>query len=205
MICLKYLAHSLVEELLVTEYPNIQQSANVSKLISLLEASQSYEAAVINGEQSKVVTMRNVLEVTHPERSSVSSVAFVPPNISHNAPIYEAAIKMVQNKVRILPVFKDESFIGLIKQTTLLEKMIDCQDLKDTTADEIMVPNPITVQRDFSIGSIRTIMSNKGISHTPVVNKEGDLLGMITAGDIVKNYIKPSESQTVGERKGEST
>jgi CBS domain-containing protein/ribosome-associated translation inhibitor RaiA len=204
MSTLRLLAHSLIKENLETNCPNIPQSANVGKLISLLQTSENYEAIVTNGHPPRLVTVRDILKVTHPERTSVSRIAFNPPSIIPDTPVYEASQKLIHSRVRILSVVENESIVGVVRQTKILEKMADCEDLEECTAEKLMVENPLTVEQEFSIGVIRDIMLRNGISHTPVVDKDGKLKGMITAKDLVWNFIKPSESQTVGERKGEN-
>jgi predicted transcriptional regulator/ribosome-associated translation inhibitor RaiA len=204
MSYLKLLAQSSVREVSETDCPTIPNSANVSKLISLLNTSESDEAIVTNGFPPKIVTIRDILKVTHPDKTSVSNIASSPPNITPDTRVYDASRKMVQNRVRILPVTENESVVGVVRQTKILEKMADCKDMGDCASENLMVENLITVQPDFSIGVIRSIMLKNGISHTPIVERDGKLKGIITAKDLVSQFIKPSESETVGELKGEN-
>ena len=204
MSYLKLLAQASVREVSETDCPTILNSANVSKLISLLNTSESDEAIVTNGFPPKIVTIRDILKVTHPDRTSVSNIASSPPNITPDTRVYDASRQMVQNRVRILPVTENESIVGVVRQTKILEKMADCKDIADCALENLMVENPITVQPDFSIGVIRSIMLKNGISHTPIVDHDGKLKGIITAKDLVSQFIKPSESETVGELKGEN-
>ena len=141
MSTLRLLAQSLIKEIVETDCPSIPQSANVLKLISLLQTSENYEAIVTNGHPPRLVTVRDVLKVTHPERTSVSRIAFSPPGITLDTPLYEASQKLVQRRVRILPVVENESIVGVVRQTTILEKMADCEDLEECTAEKLMVEN----------------------------------------------------------------
>ena len=204
MSFLKILSQSSVKEVYETGCLSIPQSANVSKLISLFHMSETYEAVVTNGNPPRLVTVRDVLKETHPDKASVAKIAFSPPSITLDTPIYDASLKLVNNRVRVLPVVENESLIGVVRQTKILEKMADCKDLDECYSENLMVENPLTVDRDFSVGVIRDLMLRNGISHTPVVDKDGKLIGIITAKDLVWNFIKPSESETVGEKKGET-
>ncbi len=198
------LAQSLIREIVETDCPSIPQSANISKLISLLHTSENYEAIVTNGHPPRLVTVRDLLGVTHPERSSVSGIAFSPPHMTPEAPLYDASLKLVHNRVRLLPVVENESIVGVVRQTRILEKMADCEDLEECFSEELMVKNPVTMDRDASIGVIRSLMLKNGISHIPVVDKDGKLRGIVTAKELVWHFVKPSEGQTVGERRGET-
>ena len=185
MSYLRLLAQSSVREVTQTDCPSISHSASVSKLTSLLYTSENHEAVVTNGYPPKLVTVRDLLKVTHPERTSVSRTAFNPPSITPDTHIYDVSLKPVQNRVRILPVIESESIVGVVRQTKILKKMADCEDLEERTSEELMVENPVTVDRDSSVGVIRSIMLRRGISHTPIVDKDGELRGIITAKDLV--------------------
>ncbi len=199
---LKAFAHSPVREIFETDYPSISHSDIVSKLISLLQNSGSYEALIINNYPPKLVTVRDVLKVTHPERTSVSKISFRPPSITPSTPVYDASSKLVHNRIRILPVVENESVVGVVRQTKILEKMADCDDLKIFLSEDLMVENLVTVSPDSSIGVVRSIMLRNGISHAPLVDQEGKLKGLITAKDLVWYFVKPRESMKIGEKVG---
>ncbi|MCP8313176.1 MAG: CBS domain-containing protein [archaeon] len=203
MSSIRSLAYSSAREIFETDYPGISHSENVSKLISLLQTSGSYEALVTNDYPPKLVTVRDVLKVTHPERTSVSRISFRPPSVSFDTPIYDASLKLVHNRIRILPVMEKESVVGVVRQTKILEKMADCDDLKTFFSEDLMVENLVTVSSDSLVGAVRSIMLKNGISHAPVVDQDGKLKGIITAKDLVWHFVKPRESMRVGEKTGE--
>ncbi|MEM3437639.1 MAG: CBS domain-containing protein [Nitrososphaerales archaeon] len=202
MSSLKEFANFPVREVTESDYPSILNSDNVSKLISLLETSGSYEALVTNDYLPMLVTARDVLKVTHPERTSVSKISFRPPSIYPTTPIYDASSKLVQNRIRILPVLENKSVVGVVRQTKILEKMANCEDLKKFLSEDLMVKNLVTTTIDSSIGVVKSIMLKNGISHVPLVNQEGKLKGLVTAKDLVWYFIKPRESTKVGEKVG---
>lgn len=203
MFFLRELAYSRIDEILESGCPCISHSESVSRLISLLYSTESYEALVTNRDIARIVTVRDIMRVMHPERSSVSRIAFRPPSLSLDTPIYDVALKLVENRIGMLPITKDHSVEGVVRQTRILEKMADCEDLKDFLSEDLMVKDPFKVYRDSSVGEVRSLMLKRGISHTPVVDQEGKLRGLVTAKDIVWNFFKPRERVTVGERRGE--
>lgn len=200
---LRSLAQSTVEEISETDYPRISHSESLSRLISFFHTSKSYEALVTDVHPPRLVSVRDILKVTHPRRTSVSKIAFRPPSISPSTPIHDASLKLVRNRIRILPIIENESVIGVARQSKILEKMADCYDLREFVAEDLMVEKLVTVSRESSMGTVRSIMLREGISHAPVVDKDGRLKGIITARDLVWHYVKPRESMRVGERTGE--
>lgn len=203
MFNLGMLAYSSIAEIVKTDYPVISRSDTVLKLRSLFYTSGSYEALVTNGDPPSLVTVRDVLKITHPERTSISRIAFKPKSVSVNAPFHEASRKLVQGRVRILPSIDNGSLSGVVRQMEILRKMADCEDMKEFRSEDLMVGKPATAGEDSSVGMVRNIMLEKGISHIPVVDRSGRMRGIITAGDLIWYFVQPWERTTVGERKGE--
>ncbi len=203
MPCIKELAFSTVDGIIETDYPNVSRSEVVSKTISLLYSSESYEALVSNAEFAGIVTVRDLLKVINPERTSVSKVMFKPQPIQVGTPIYDVALALVNSRIRIIPVKNNATIIGVARQTSILKEMSGSPDLSEFFAEDLMIRNPVTVDLNSSGGVVRNVMLKRGISHVPVVDKDGSLRGIVTAKDLVWTFFKPLESVTVGERKGE--
>lgn len=203
MPSLKELAFSKIDEIVETNCPNISRSDSVSKIISLLYSSDNYETIVSNAEFAGIVTVRDLLKVINPERTSVSKVLFKPPAIQVGTPFYDVALALVNNRVRVIPIMDKTTVIGVARQTTILKKMIDSPDLSEFFVEDLMIRNPVTVDLNSSAGVVRNVMLSSGISHAPVVDKDGSLRGIVTAKDLVWTFFKPRERVTIGERKGE--
>jgi CBS domain-containing protein/ribosome-associated translation inhibitor RaiA len=182
---------------------SLSRSDSISKAISLLYTSGSYEALVKNGEFLGVVTVRDTLRVMNAERTSVARVLSKPQSISDETPLYDVILSMRDNGSRILPLIQDRSIIGVVRQSSILNKMADCKDLDEFTVEDLMIQNPHTIELNSSASITRNLMLSKGISHLPVVDQDDKLKGIITAKDLVWNFFRPRERVTVGERKGE--
>ncbi len=203
MSSLRDFAFSKVDALVETDCPSISRLERVSKIISILYSSENYEILVSNDEFAGIVTVRDLLKVINPERTSVSAVMYKPPTIQVGTPVYDVALAFVNNRTRISPVMDNTVLMGVARQTTILKKMLGSPDLSEFSAGDLMISNPITVDMNSSAGFVRTVMLKNGISHVPIVDEEGDLSGIVTAKDLVWNFFKPRERATVGEIKGE--
>jgi len=194
-------ADEIVEK---ADYPRISRSETVSKLISLFQDSGSYEALVTGGDGQSLVSVRDALRVVHPERTSVASISGGSHlKIAPGARVYDAATVLVNNRIRLLPMVDGSSLLGLVSQRRILSEMRKCEDLKELAARELMTKDPTMVEHNAPIGLARSLMLRGGFSHLPVVGSGGSFLGLITARDLVWNYVKPKESMKVGERTGE--
>ena len=67
---------------------------------------------------------------------------------------------------------------------------------KRNTVKEKMIKNPISISQDESIANARKMMKRRDISQIPVINKNGNILGIITEKSILDNQngIKCSDS-----------
>jgi acetoin utilization protein AcuB len=69
------------------------------------------------------------------------------------------------------------------------QKFIPTGMLGTVLAQDIMSPAPISVYMDSDIANAAKIMIRNRISGLPVINKKGDLVGIITKTDLLKNKI----------------
>ena len=52
--------------------------------------------------------------------------------------------------------------------------------------DELMTPQPFTLRPDDSAEDARLLMVQKGIRHIPILDDQGQLVGLVTHGDLLK-------------------
>lgn len=119
--------------------------------------------------------------------------------VSPAATLKEAEHLLIDNTVRRLPVMEDDRLVGIVTYgdiraarpspaQRLAPAAIDALAEKLTVA-EFMTPNPITIAFDESIGVAARLMLKNMISGLPVVNRQGELLGIITEADILRLVI----------------
>jgi CBS domain-containing protein len=62
--------------------------------------------------------------------------------------------------------------------------------MSDKTAREIMTPDPITVSADMSVTDAAHLMTEKRVGALPVLGADGELLGLVTEGDLIMQDVK---------------
>ncbi|HYC86210.1 MAG TPA: CBS domain-containing protein [Chryseosolibacter sp.] len=103
--------------------------------------------------------------------------------------VYEALELMVEKNIGALLVSDQGKFVGIFTERDYARKVIlKGKTSKETLIREVMTENPVTATPDTSIDDCMKLMSDKGIRYIPVVNN-GDLVGMISIGDVVKFII----------------
>jgi CBS domain-containing protein len=53
-------------------------------------------------------------------------------------------------------------------------------------AADVMVPNVVTVDANATVGETAAILLNHHISGAPVVGEKGELVGIVSEGDLIR-------------------
>lgn len=129
--------------------------------------------------------VRNILQVKGNDVFSVDPAVTV----------YKAIELMSQKNIGGL-VITDPSgrLLGIFTERDYARRLIlKGKSSKDTAIGEIMTENPVTVSPDNTIEDCMKIMTNRFIRHLPVVD-DGELVGMISIGDVVRYIIDEQRS-----------
>ena len=100
-------------------------------------------------------------------------------------PVIKAAHLMMEKNVRSVIVVDGEGKVkGIITDTDVLSRGIGSCNLYETPIKKIMTPEPICASPDDNVLDIVKIMGEKKFRRMPVLDKEGNLIGIISIGDI---------------------
>lgn len=128
-----------------------------------------------------------------PYTTKVSSIAFVPPHINIDTPVYEVADHMLSTKVYALPVFDDQGeIIGIIRAQDIMREIIKNPRMLKFISEKIVPHDPITAPITATVKDIFHDFKEKGVSRMILVDAEGDLAGIVTRGDLMDTLIKPT-------------
>jgi CBS domain-containing protein len=98
--------------------------------------------------------------------------------------VKEAAIIMYKNHIGSLVVVEKEKIVGIITEGDVLKTIARDLDLSVTPIEEVMTKNVIMIEPDKTIEDAVNLMTDNRIKKIPVV-KDGNLVGIITASDII--------------------
>jgi CBS domain-containing protein len=103
---------------------------------------------------------------------------------------------MAEKRIRRLPVVKDGQLVGIITRSDAQSaepsdaKWVSVWELNyllsTLTIEKVMTPNPITISQDATIGETTQLMLEHKISSLPVVDNQGNIVGIITESDIFR-------------------
>jgi len=112
--------------------------------------------------------------------------------------INEVIEKMVAANVRALPIKSTDGKITVIDIYDVLEKIKDSEFFNEEV-DRYMHEDIVTIYEKEPVTKAIAIMKRKGVSRLIVLNENDRPVGIVTAGDIVRNFIFEKERSTVGE------
>ena len=97
-----------------------------------------------------------------------------------------AGIRMTVGRISGLPVVDSEkTLVGMVTEFDLVRALRADTDLGETSVDELMTRDVISVEADTSIEEVMEILERERILRLPVVS-DGNLVGVVSRTDILE-------------------
>ena len=108
-------------------------------------------------------------------------------SIDADTSVLKAARLMLQNHISSLPVVnkKDGKLIGIVTEADFLELIVEPRRLDhECKVEEIMTPNPYTVEADDTLEHLVEAMERRHVWRLPVV-RDGRMVGIVSGANLV--------------------
>jgi CBS domain-containing protein/ribosome-associated translation inhibitor RaiA len=190
-----------ISELLNKPFSIFLPEDTASKVLGELEKSDGYEALVSVGDKVGLVTIRDLLNIEQPDQTKLEGLWKHLTPVTSDSLVQSVATDLVRLNARALPVVENLKPVGIISQVEIVDALADCPELKKKPAKELARLLPVIIDADSKVAEARKIMLEKGFSHIPVI-KEGKLIGIVTAQDIVHLFTVSIGRSKTGVRQG---
>lgn len=131
-----------------------------------------------------MTTVENILD------SKGDDIWSIAPDVS----VFEALEVMAEKNVSGLLILEKGKLVGIFTERDYARKLIlKGKFSKDTKVGELMTKNVLYVETNNTVEDCMQLMSDKRIRHLPVF-ENGELKGIVTIGDIVKQIISAQQS-----------
>jgi signal-transduction protein with cAMP-binding, CBS, and nucleotidyltransferase domain len=116
-------------------------------------------------------------------------------SIDAEATVYEAAKQMIDANVGSMLVSVDGRITGIVTERDYLRRVtLEGRGDKETPVREIMSSPLIVVSPETTVEECMALMTERRIRHLPVA-KHGDVVGVVSIGDVVKFTSKQQSVQ----------
>ena len=130
--------------------------------------------------------MTTVKSVLHAKGNIIWSVA-------PDETVFDALKIMAEKNIGALLVMQKEKVVGVFSERDYARKIVLKGESSHTTAvKDVMTSGVLSVNPEQSIDECMALMTNKHVRHLPVI-ENGNLIGLVSIGDIVKTIISEHE------------
>jgi len=111
-------------------------------------------------------------------------------SVPSNATALDAVTLMADKNIGAVLVIDVGKLVGIFTERDFAYK-IGCYEkaAQEIMVSEVMTPNPITVSPEQSVNDCMALMTDNHVRHLPVLD-QGQLVGVISIGDVVKDLIE---------------
>ena len=161
----------------------VSEATPISKVVGVLKNEDAYEVFTIDRGRIGMVMIRDILRVWNVATEKVESLVFAAPSLSPQSRLSEAARLMMQNRIRALPIVDGGELSGRVLATSIVQ-VFPSVILDKYRAQDIMTPNPASLEVGDEISKARTLMLRRKIDHLPIIGDQ-KLKGILTSNQIV--------------------
>ncbi len=116
-------------------------------------------------------------------------------NIRPDATTVDAVKLMNEKKVGCLLVIENGRTVGIFTERDVLVRIVGAsRDPATTAVRDVMTSNPIIIRPSVTIEEAMCIVTEKRRRHLPVINEEGELLGLISIGDLTRWIVREQDT-----------
>lgn len=102
----------------------------------------------------------------------------------------------LRNVGALVVTIDGRNIVGIVSERDVVRAMPGrITELANMQVKDLMSKNVTTCRADTLVSALMRTMTEQRIRHIPVVDNDGNLLSIISIGDIVKAYVDEIESQ----------
>lgn len=110
-------------------------------------------------------------------------------SVNPDMSVIEALELMAEKKIGAVIVMEDQAIVGIFSERDFARKVAAKKELSlSSPVRELMTSGVFFISPELTIDECMAIMTKQRIRHLPVL-KNGQLMGLISIGDVVKSLI----------------
>ena len=115
-------------------------------------------------------------------------------SVTGSTTVYEAIKVMGEKNIGALLVLEGGKLTGILSERDYARKVVlKGKASRETSVSDIMTADVITVMPSDTIETCMELMTQKHIRHLPVLDGDGQVIGVVSIGDLVKETISQQQ------------
>jgi CBS domain-containing protein len=100
------------------------------------------------------------------------------------------------HKIGALVVSRDGSaIIGIVSERDIVRALANSESIMNEPVSKIMTTEVFVAPFDAKIDELMNVMTSQRIRHIPITSDSGELMGIVSIGDLVKARLNELESE----------
>jgi CBS domain-containing protein len=105
--------------------------------------------------------------------------------VSPQATVFAAAVLMNERKIGSLMVMEEGQLVGILTERDFLMRVVAGQrDVNTTQVGDVMTRDVVCCRPHTDLEEAKSVMKHRRIRHLPVVVESGEVVGLISIGDL---------------------
>ena len=208
MITLASVNQISAEEIMDKEPLKVQNDRSLASIKNRMEDEDIRAIPVVDskGNLEGVISYRDLIRFIqfNPARTKLDKVMHNPPEFEAGDTLVDLCELRVNSGRKLMVNLNGKKLAGVIGDKELVEAFTDAEELDQVSTRDIESYDLITAYEDDTIEEVRHTMLDQNISRVPIVNKDGQLTGIVNSTDILRTMV-PRESPPAGGTSGERT
>lgn len=181
---------------------------SLAHAIGLMKLNDERAVAVFDGQEYLGIIARRAgghhllfRAKLDPTTAKVKLFVKCPPVASPETDIITLAELMYGSYPCAIPVKKGKKILGFVRARDFIFRIKEFPELARLKVGEIMTPNPICFKHDERLGDALSVMREKSIGRAPVVDKDGNVISVLSFTDIIEKEILNPKEKMKGQEK----
>lgn len=196
-----------IKDLYVGQFPTVGLENTVSDCLAAMRRSGFQEIPVTDGNTYLGMVRYSTLlrKRSATPSTKVKSIMTSLPTLTCISTVTEAAEAMVKENCRQLAVLDGKKIIDVVSRNNIVAIAAKMKPLKDFKIWEIMTSPVVTVKETEMLSEAIETMTDLDIRTLPVIDRLGNLSGVIGMNEVIENSWKAGERSVGGLEKNPSS
>jgi predicted transcriptional regulator/ribosome-associated translation inhibitor RaiA len=172
------------QDILIKEVIKKDTNDNFSQAINQFDTTDAIVITDHNKYQGMLLN-RTLMEPTVTLHTKLHTMLTHPPKLALAASLEEIACAMVENNIYTLPVFHNDTLLGIVTADDVIKKLTE-QNIGTQPIKTIMCTTPLSVNPEETIGKVIHLFRQQHIPYLPVIDHT-TVVGAITLSTLIKN------------------